>query len=763
VVLMRIVLIVVSLLTVAACSRSERYYIERGNTFLAAGKPEDAAIQYRKAIQTAPESGEAYYRLGLAQLGKGDLVEAFRALSKATELSPSNENATAKLGDVNLAAYLSDPRRSVRFYNEVSSISNRLLQRNTKSVDGLRLKGALALLDRKPLEAIGYYRPANQLDPKNADVVEGLAQALFQNNQSAEGERLAEAYIGAYPKAGTIYDVLYLHYSALNRPTDAESILKRKVENNPKEVAYRIQLARFYAIGNKPQMTGTLTYLLDRPQDFPQARLQIGDFYNSLGDHDHALGMFQEGARNNPKERVMYQKRMVDTLAAQGKMDEAANVVDLILKEQPKDTEALIARASILLDSGKQENVVHAVTELQSLVKQAPDDVTLRFRLGRAYWLNGDHDLARGEFLEASRRRLDYVPARLALAELGMNSRRPQETLRMTEEILSIEPGHPRARLLHAAALVASGVNERGRSELATLLREYPQSEQVQMQLGILAVSEKRFSDAEEIFRRMQRSSQGDPLATAGLAEAYTAQSEFGRAIDLLQAEEKKAPNSAVIGPLLAFTAVRAGKYDTAISAYQSMLARSPKQAGLYRSLGEAYFAKGDYAHSIEALQQACALASNDGRAEMLLVAALDQAGRTGEVKAHMERALQLQPDNPVVLNNMAFYLAENGSNLDDALKFAQHAVQIRKDDPTFADTLGWIYTKKNMHDAAVQIFNNLVAKQPNNPTLRYHLGVALLGKGDTQMARTQLKAALDQAPQKYEEQRIREVLAKID
>ena len=45
-------------------------------------------------------------------------------------------------------------------------------------------------------------------------------------------------------------------------------------------------------------------------------------------------------------------------------------------------------------------------------------------------------------------------------------------------------------------------------------------------------------------------------------------------------------------------------------------------------------------------------------------------------MKAHFESALKIQPDNPAALNNIAFYLAENGGNLDEALRLAQRAIQ---------------------------------------------------------------------------------------
>src|SRR5579872_6508695 len=177
------------------CNRSERYYIERGNTLLRAGKAEDAVIQYRKAIQKNSQSGEAHYRLGLAQLRTGEAVEAVNTLNRAVQLSPGNQDAAARLADLYLAAYLNDPRRAKGFYGRVVALSDGLIQKDPNSMEGLRLKGALALVDRKPQDAIAYYQKANQLYPLQPAVVEGLVQALFLSNRPEEGERVARDFL----------------------------------------------------------------------------------------------------------------------------------------------------------------------------------------------------------------------------------------------------------------------------------------------------------------------------------------------------------------------------------------------------------------------------------------------------------------------------------------------------------------------------------------------------------------------------------------
>jgi Flp pilus assembly protein TadD len=278
-----------------------------------------------------------------------------------------------------------------------------------------------------------------------------------------------------------------------------------------------------------------------------------------------------------------------------------------------------------------------------------------------------------------------------------------------------------------------------------------------------VAISEKNYGAAEQLFGKSQERGANDPLAAAGLAETYSAQKQYDKAIQVLQGEFKKSPGSPIIGKLLAFTATRAGNYGVAIEAYQRMLETSPKEPGLYYSLAQAYFAKQDYEHAVQALKQAKQLAPQDGRVDMMLAVSLNQLGRNGDAKPYLERVLQTQPNNPVAQNNMAFYLAENGGNLDDAQRLAQQAVQKVPGEANFSDTLGWVYVKKNMHRAAAQIFRNLVEKQPDNSTLHYHLGVALMGQGDSGGAAFELRAALSHSPAKEEEQKIRTLLATLN
>ena len=138
-----------------------------------------------------------------------------------------------------------------------------------------------------------------------------------------------------------------------------------------------------------------------------------------------------------------------------------------------------------------------------------------------------------------------------------------------------------------------------------------------------------------------------------------------------------------------------------------------------------------------------------------------EKEGKLTEAMPIYREILKRDPENPVALNNAAFLMAENGQSLDEALSMANKARQKLPNNPDVADTMGWIYIKKNLSDSAIQIFQELIAKNPERATYHYHLGMALFQKGDKPGAKKACENALARRPEKDEETRIRELLAK--
>ncbi len=89
-------------------------------------------------------SGEAYYRRGSLMWSVHKPQEAYAALLRAVELLPDREDVKAKLGDVELAAWLSGDRRSAKLHDRIKDLCDQIIAGNPGSYDGLRLQAHLA-------------------------------------------------------------------------------------------------------------------------------------------------------------------------------------------------------------------------------------------------------------------------------------------------------------------------------------------------------------------------------------------------------------------------------------------------------------------------------------------------------------------------------------------------------------------------------------------------------------------------------------------
>ena len=113
----------------------------------------------------------------------------------------------------------------------------------------------------------------------------------------------------------------------------------------------------------------------------------------------------------------------------------------------------------------------------------------------------------------------------------------------------------------------------------------------------------------------------------------------------------------------------------------------------------------------------------------------LEAQGKREEAMKSYEATVNGTENAPFAANNLAFIYAEQGTNLDVALRLATSAKQGLPDDPSVDDTLGWVYYKKDMPSLAVRP----LAGQPQEAAGRPR--GALPSRDDVRQARRQAKA----------------------
>jgi tetratricopeptide (TPR) repeat protein len=775
-------LVLTILVGLVSCSRDpavvKKRYFESGNKYFDNGRYREASIQYRNALKQDQKYGQAHYKLALTALKTNDLngaVNSFRrALNTLPPDSPDRVDTTVKLAEI----YLQVARGEKTYMDEVEGFTKELLKRDSNSFDAHRLIGDLnysratvAFRDKHPEDGVRLldtateeYRKADQIKPGQQGVSMQLARALTAKSQFSEAEGLYRKVIEKDKTYQLAYTELYRMFIFQQKPEDGEKTLKLAYQNNPKQYGFLTLLAmHYYAQRRRDEMVSVLQQIKGHAKDFDQAYLTVGDFYLRMGDGDSAIREYKEGITKDAKKKSTYQKRVIEVLMRQGKRQEAAEVNTQILKDDPGDNDARGLAATFLLDKG---DIAKALAELQAVVTRAPDNPVSRYNLGRAHAARGEWEQARQQFAKAIELRPDYVMARLALSQLQVTRGEFDAALKTAEAILAIDRGNVNARLVESAALMGQKKFSDSRAMLDAMLKAYPGSPDVLFQLGVVNLAENKFKEAEDAFRRAYQLNPANSRGLMGIVETNMAQNKTDEALKILQAESDKAPNRLDLLLAMGNTAVRAGKYDLAVQTFNKVLTSLDKgskaQGDLYLRIGETYRRKGDLNGAVQALQKARETLPDNIVVLSTLALVLDGAGRRPEAKQVYEATLKLDPNNAVALNNLAFLLAESNGDLDDALTKAQRAKQLLPSLYEISDTLGWIYLKKNLADQAIDVFKDLVVKQPNHSTYHYHLGMAYAQKGDKSKAVEQLKEALKYNPAKEEKDKIQQLITRL-
>ena len=744
------------------CGRSPAWYVARGDKYFAQGKYDDALLQYRNATSKDPRYAEGYYKTALVELRQNRLPDAYVLLKHAIQLNPGFRDAAIRLGDLGWLVYRSQDHPPAQIYNDLSGLSKNLLASNPQDFDGLRFKAYIAIADKRVDDALGLLGTANSIRPLNSDVVMPMARLSIEKGDLAQAEKLLRQMIQKDPSYGPAYEALYGLYMREKRAPQAEAVLRLRIEKNPKQTGAVIQLADYYAgQGNTTEMNATLQRLRDARASMPGVRMAVGDFYAAHKDYDKALGEYQQAIQEDSKNEIAYRKRMANILVAQGKMDQAQAELDKVLKRDPNDSEARLVKANMDLKSGQRAKVSDAVNIYKDLTAERPNNADLQFSYARALLAKGDRPAARAELSAAIRRQPTNVAPRLALAQLSLEERKDEEALGLANGVLEQVPTNDAARLLRAVAEAALGQRDSARIDLDHVLRDHPGTADAELQLGLLDIADKRYGDATSIFAKYYHAGQNDLRPLEGLVRTDLSQGQSDKALALLNEAVKTSPKSAPLRFILASVAARVGKLDVAESQYQALAAQGQDSGAVELQWGRILQAKRDAQGAIEHYRKAKASDPKNPVPAALLGTQLEATGHEAEAIASYRDALKADPNNTYVLNNLAFALAETGQDLDDALRMALSAQKLAKDDPTAADTLGWVYLKKGLTGSALQVFQNNVRKDPKNASYRYHLAAALLASGDKLKAKEELRKALESGPSS-DERNIRQLLAKI-
>ena len=244
---------------------------------------------------------------------------------------------------------------------------------------------------------------------------------------------------------------------------------------------------------------------------------------------------------------------------------------------------------------------------------------------------------------------------------------------------IDLRPDFAAARLLAAEIQTSAGQVQAAAATLSAIPPSDPLIAVAQLRLAQYAEREGHTAEAEQQLEQMAEQYRQTPEPLALLAEMQRGEDHFAEAV------------------------------ETYARAIQRLRRPGPADWALFYEQGIAYDREHDWPHA----------------------------------EADMLQALDLAPDQPYVLNYLAYAWTEQGRNLPRARQMIERAVEERPNDGSIVDSLGWILLRQGDKAGAVHFLERAVELQPEDSTINSHLGDAYMAAGRPHEAQVQWRRAL--------------------
>ncbi|MGY3610523.1 MULTISPECIES: tetratricopeptide repeat protein [unclassified Bradyrhizobium] len=493
-------------------------------------------------------------------------------------------------------------------------------------------------------------------------------------------------------------------------------------------------------------------------------------------DAASAAAFYRSALRTDPKNNELLDRAFISSLA-EGDIDEAVKLADRILAQ---DKSNRVARLVVGVRDLKLKKYAAAQVNVNQSIRGPITDLVATLLAAWASYGAGDakvavanidkltgpewyplfKDLHAGMILELSGKekdagtrferayKLDDSMLRI-VDEYARWSSRNKDAAAATSLYEAFDkklPRHP---------LVQEGIREAKAGKKLSPLVDSAQSGAAEALYGIGATLTRRGGeDLALVYLQLALYLQPNhPLALLSLADLYESVKKPQMAIKIYERMPASSPLKRNAQIQLATDLDAADRSDEAIKILKELTAESPKDIEAIMALGNIERGRkkfadcaGTYTQAIDAMPTA-----GDKNAWVTYYyrgICEERSKQWTKAEADMRKALEMQPEQPHVLNYLGYSWIDQGINLDEGMKMIKRAVEQRPDDGYIVDSLGWAYYRIGNYDEAVKQLERAIDLKPEDPTINDHLGDAYWRVGRTLEAKFQWAHARDLKPE---------------
>jgi Flp pilus assembly protein TadD/predicted transcriptional regulator len=496
-------------------------------------------------------------------------------------------------------------------------------------------------------------------------------------------------------------------------------------------------------------------------------------------DASSAAAFYRSALRADPKNNELLDRAFISSLA-DGDIDEAVKLADRILTI---DKTNRVARLVVGVRDLKQKKYAIAQQNINLSVRGPITDLVAALLSGWASYGAGDtktavatidkltgpesypkfKDLHSGMILELADKqkdagmrlerayKLDDSAVRVvdAYARWTSRSKTPAAAQAIYEAFDKKLARHP---------LVLEGIRETRAGKKLPPLVDSPQAGAAEALYGIGAsLTHRGGEDLALVYLQLSLYlAPTHSLALLSLADLYESVKKPAMAIKVYERVPANSPLKRNAQIQLATDLDAADRSDEAIKILKGVTAEDPKDLEAIMALGNIERGRKKFADCAQTYTLGIdALASTNDKANWFNYyfrgICEERSKQWSKAEVDMRKALELQPEQPHVLNYLGYSWIDQGINLDDAMKMIKRAVDQRPDDGYIVDSLGWAHFRVGNFEDAVKTLERAIDLKPEDPTINDHLGDAYWRVGRTLEARFQWAHARDLKPEPEE------------
>jgi len=493
-------------------------------------------------------------------------------------------------------------------------------------------------------------------------------------------------------------------------------------------------------------------------------------------DASSAAAFYRSALRTDPKNNELLDRAFISSLA-DGDIDEAVKLADRILAQ---DKNNRVARLVIGVRDLKQKKYASAQANINQSIRGPITDLVAtllsawstygagdtKTAVANIYKLTGPEwypifkDLHSGLILELAGKEKE------AGVRLERAYKLEDSMLRVADDYarwLSRNKDSASATAIYEAfdkklprhPLVQEGLRETKAGKKLLPLVDSPQSGAAEALYGIGASLTRRGGeDLALVYLQLALYlAPNHPMALLSLADLYESVRKPAMAIKIYERMPASSPLRRNAQIQLAINLDAADRSDEAIRILKNITAEDPKDLEALMALGNVERGRKKFADCAQSYSRGIdALPPTTDKNTWIYYyyrgICEERSKQWRMAEADMRKALELQPEQPHVLNYLGYSWIDQGINLDEGMKMIKRAVEQRPDDGYIVDSLGWAYYRIGNYEDAVKNLERAIDLKPEDPTINDHLGDAYWRVGRTLEAKFQWAHARDLKPE---------------